>query len=97
MSCTHSQLEKRYYEREPARVPVRTLLHLTLVALIAILLPPLLCAQSLSSDLTGTVTDQSGAAVPGVDLTATNTDTNFPYHAQTDSFRQLHLYPSPAG
>ncbi|NOT61281.1 MAG: carboxypeptidase regulatory-like domain-containing protein, partial [Acidobacteria bacterium] len=48
---------------------------LTLIGCLLISAP--VKAQNIYASLTGTVTDQSGAVVPGATLTATNTDTGF--------------------
>ena len=48
-----------------------------LLAVLAIVFAPVLLAQSAgTAGLTGTVTDQSGAAVPNVTVTLTSNDTN---------------------
>ncbi|HET8797317.1 MAG TPA: carboxypeptidase-like regulatory domain-containing protein, partial [Thermoanaerobaculia bacterium] len=47
----------------------------TLALVIILLLPTLLFAQTGASSLSGTVTDEQGSPVPGVTLTATNTQT----------------------
>ncbi len=50
---------------------------LFLLALIATLgLAPSALAQAISGDLVGTVQDASGAALPSITVTATNTGTN---------------------
>jgi len=45
-------------------------------------------AQAVSGDLTGTVTDASGAAIPNATVTAVNTDTNFTTTTTTGSAGQ---------
>jgi hypothetical protein len=65
--------------------------------------PVLLCAalalaQIGTSTITGRVVDSSGAVVPAVQVTVTNTDTNFEFTAQTNSeglFRVQSLQPGP--
>ena len=53
----------------------RRLLLLSIVLLL--LIPSLVLAQSSASSLSGQVTDESGAALPGVTVTATNNETGF--------------------
>jgi len=61
---------------------MKALIRLTLVSLLLsffLFVPATgLWAQSNRATITGTVTDTSGAIVPGVDVTATNTGTNVP-------------------
>ena len=47
-------------------------------------------AQTGAASITGLLTDQSGAAAPGVTVTATNQATNVPYHGDLEQRRQLH-------
>ena len=51
----------------------------------------LLCAQAIDSNLVGTVTDSSGAAVPKSQVTATNKDTGVKYNASTDGAGQYRI------
>jgi hypothetical protein len=44
-------------------------------------------AQTGAASITGLLTDQSGAAAPGVTVTATNQATNVPYTAATTRSR----------
>jgi hypothetical protein len=61
-----------------------------LLAVLSIILAPVLLAQSAgTAGLTGTVTDPSGAVVPGVAVTLTNTDTN---QARTATTSQEGVY-----
>lgn len=55
--------------------------HIFAVALLAIALPALAFAQTGAASITGLVTDESGAAVPGVTVTATNQATGIAYTA----------------
>jgi len=41
-------------------------------------------AQTITASITGTIADPSGAVVPGVKVTATNTSTNNAYNATTN-------------
>ena len=50
---------------------------LLLVGFLTLLLPNLLFAQTNAGSLSGRVTDASGAALPGVTVTATNSATGF--------------------
>jgi hypothetical protein len=65
------------------------LTRLTLMAAVALALgaalvvPPPASAQALYGSITGTVTDQSGAAIPGATVTATNTGTGLKVDAVT--------------
>ncbi len=56
--------------------PARALIsHLGLTLLLALLFPMLTSAQTFRGTILGTVTDASGAAVPGATVAITNTDT----------------------
>lgn len=56
------------------------------VPLILVLLASPLCAQDITASIVGTVTDQSGAAIPGANVTVTHLDTNVVVRkTQTDS------------
>ena len=69
-----------------SRCPAR---HLTSLALLTLALvaisSPRLAAQEIRATVTGTVTDQQGAVVPGVVVTARNIDTNVDSQAVTES------------
>jgi hypothetical protein len=54
-------------------------------------------AQGINGSFVGGVTDQSGAVVPDVTLTATNTDTGVVYTAKTTSDGRYTLSALPAG
>src|SRR5262249_25164075 len=56
-----------------------------IVLIAAALVAPPAAAQALYGAIVGTVTDQSGAPVPGATVTATNTGTSHKVDAQTDS------------
>ena len=52
-----------------------------LLTSLALLCPALVCAQTGAASLTGIITDQTGAVVPGATVTATNQATNVDYTA----------------
>lgn len=54
-------------------------------------------AQTITGAFTGTVTDASGAVVPNVKVTATNTGTNLSYAAQTNEAGVYNLLFLPVG
>jgi len=54
-------------------------------------------AQSGGASLTGTVTDEAGAALPGVTVTATNTATGFTRSTVTSADGSYHFPSLPAG
>src|ERR1700692_4211619 len=56
-----------------------------------------LCAQAIDSNLVGTVTDSSGAAVPKSQVTAANKDTGVKYGAVTDGVGQYRINHLPVG
>jgi hypothetical protein len=53
--------------------------------------------QGTSASLTGNVTDPSGAAVAGANVSVTNIDTNFTQSAKTDSVGTYLIRPLPIG
>jgi hypothetical protein len=69
------------------------------IILLTLLLP--LCFQpssaQVSATLSGVVTDQSGAVVPRVDVTANNLDTGFSRRAVTDQAGRYQLFALPVG
>ena len=67
-----------------------------IVALICLVRAPFLCGQT-TTTLYGTVTDKSGAVVPGADVTGTNVDTNFTRSAKTNAEGQYRLEFMPIG
>ena len=64
---------------------------------LAVLVSPTLNAQSTFAILTGTVTDPSGAVLPGVTVTATNTATQAVRTAVTDNVGEYQLLNLDAG
>ena len=74
---------------------VRALLLTILVGLVGAGL--LAYGQGTSASLTGNVTDPSGAAVAGADVTATNIDTNFTQSVKTDNAGNYLIRPLPIG
>jgi hypothetical protein len=56
-----------------------------IVMMVALVAAPPASAQSLYGSIVGTVDDQSGAPVPGANVTATNTGTGHKVDAQTDA------------
>ncbi len=69
----------------------------TTIALIALLIPSLLFAQSAGSSLSGRVADESGGAVPGVTVTATNTQTGLVRTTVTESDGSYRFAALPVG
>lgn len=78
------------------RLHVRPRAFRTLVWLCAVLAMPA-AAQKSSGDLLGTVTDTSGAAVAGVDITLTNASTGEVRKAKTDELGNYRLPFIPPG
>jgi hypothetical protein len=56
-----------------------------------------LAAQTTTGSIVGTVTDNSGAAVPGAAVTVTNVDTNITTKTTTDSSGNYVVTPLPVG
>ena len=54
-------------------------------------------AQTGAASITGLLTDQSGAAAPGVTVTATNQDTNVPYTAVSNDAGSFTITSVPVG
>ena len=65
--------------------------------LLAILVPVQALAQTGAASLTGIVTDQSGAAVPGATVTATNQATNVEYTAISNDAGNYNVTSLPVG
>ncbi len=54
-------------------------------------------SQANTGSIEGTVTDQSGSAIPGATVTVLNTDTNFQRKLTTDSAGRFHAVQLPLG
>src|SRR5260370_14700015 len=54
-------------------------------------------AQTITGSITGTVTDSTGAVVPNVTITATNTSTNLKYDTKTNDAGVYNLQFLPIG
>ena len=65
--------------------------------LLAILVPVQALAQTGAASLTGIVTDQSGAVVPGATVTATNQATNVEYTAISNDAGNYNVTSLPVG
>lgn len=70
---------------------------IALALLVVLLLPTTLFAQSAGSTLTGRVSDESGGAVPGVTVTATNPQTGLTRTSVTESDGSYRLLALPIG
>lgn len=70
---------------------------LPLVALFVLLLPQLLFAQTNAGSLSGNVSDASGAALPGVTVTATNSSTGFNRTVVTETDGTYRFQSLPVG
>ncbi|MPZ18015.1 MAG: hypothetical protein GEV06_08895 [Luteitalea sp.] len=69
-----------------------------LLALLALLVWPAVAgAQTGAASITGIVTDETGAALPGVTVTATNQGTNVPYVAVTNEAGNYTITSVPLG
>ena len=75
----------------------RTRRTLSLCVLLLFLLTPLAHAQTGAASITGLVTDQSGAALPGVTVTATNQATNVAYTAVSNEAGNYTITSVPVG
>lgn len=62
-----------------------------------LLSPALLWAQATTGTIFGTVSDATGAVIPNVQVTATNTETNFSRSAMTDETGQYSVKFLPVG
>src|SRR3954447_16716477 len=70
---------------------------LPLVALLVLLLPQALFAQTNAGSLSGSVSDASGAALPGVTVTATNASTGFNRTVVTETDGTYRFQSLPVG
>ena len=70
---------------------------IAVVLAIVLLLPSLLFAQTSGASLRGRVVDESGSAVPGVTVTATNTQTGLQRVAVTESDGSYRFLALPVG
>ncbi len=70
---------------------------LSLCVLLLFLLTPLAHAQTGAASITGLVADQTGAALPGVTITATNQATSVPYVAVSNNVGNYTITPVPVG
>src|SRR5438093_1198080 len=68
-----------------------------LLLVIGVLVPVIASAQTGAGSLTGIVSDQSGAAVPGATVSATNQATNVPYTAVSNETGNYTLTSLPVG
>src|SRR5271155_5913179 len=70
---------------------------LTILACTLASLAPVLLGQDVSSKITGTVTDASGAVISGATVTATEKSRGTIYPAETNSAGVYYLSPLPIG
>ena len=68
-----------------------------LLLLSGILISPLLRAQIDTATVAGRITDATGATVAGADVTVTNTETNFAYHAKSNTSGEWTISPVHIG
>jgi hypothetical protein len=68
-----------------------------LAVLTCLIFPLLLAAQQASGKITGVVTDASGAVIPGVTVTATNTQTGDTHKTETNASGVYVVSPLPVG
>lgn len=76
---------------------IRRLVGALSCALLSLLLTAQLFAQSDRASITGTVRDTSGAVVPSVKITATNTGTNVSYNGQSNELGLYTILNLPIG
>src|SRR5579872_7189478 len=91
-----STVEKRRQEMPVPKSVVLSSVVLSVTVLWLALSAALVFGQSERGAITGTITDSSGAVVPGVEVTVTNVDTNVPYSMPstgTGTYRVLNLPP----
>jgi hypothetical protein len=84
-------------EEQMKTMPFGRWASLTVAALVCLVAVGPVFAQSTTARVEGIVTDDSGAAVPGASVTATNTATNFARTVTTDSAGSYVLTPLPIG
>src|ERR1035441_4297655 len=74
-----------------ARLEARWASRVSFVLTLSLLLPMALVAQVESGRVVGTVSDTSGAVVPGASITVKNIGTGAEHHATTDNSGQFTL------
>src|SRR3989454_4160000 len=79
------------------RIPRLFLSHALLLSAIGLLVPATAAAQTGAGSLTGIVSDQSGAKVPGAAVTAVNQATNVPYTAVSNDAGNYTITSVPVG
>src|SRR5262245_3794556 len=75
----------------------RLLSYALLACSIGVLTPAVTVAQTGAASITGIVTDQSGGAVPGATVTATNQATNVDYTATSNEAGNYDITSLPVG
>jgi hypothetical protein len=81
-----------------SRRPVSTTVRLgTIAALLAVALPIALFAQNTFATLTGTISDQSGAVLPGVIVAAVDRDRRVRHEVKTDDVGRFEIIGLPQG
>src|SRR5271166_5589158 len=78
-------------------VPRISLRSLATLALLAVMVPVLSRAQDATARITGTITDSTGAVIPGVQVTVTNTATQTARQATTDHDGGYQVLALPIG
>ena len=79
------------------RQPGTSFLSRSLLLSAALLAPYALHAQIDTATVAGRITDSAGAVVPGAEITITNIDTNFSYHATSNSSGEWTISPVHIG
>src|SRR2546425_6952636 len=79
------------------RIPRLFLSHALLLSAIGLLVPATAAAQTGAGSLTGIVSDQTGASVPGATVTATNQATNVAYTAVANDAGNYNISSVPVG
>src|SRR5436190_11935801 len=93
----YAMVTQIYREEKTMRTLRLCLLNALLLLAIDLLLPGDTFAQTGAASLTGIVTDQSGAAVPGATVTATNQATNVGYSAVATEAGNYTITSLPVG